>query len=257
MHTYQDLLNRFIQMSRDVLGHNLLGIYLHGSLAMGCFNPKKSDIDLLLVVQKEPSDEEKLAFMQQVILLNDEAPAKGLELSIVTKGAVNPFVYPTPFVLHFSPMHLGWFQNAPVGYVQKMKGTDPDLAAHCTIVRRYGIPLWGDPIDETFGQVPKSAYLDSIWQDVAQARTDILGDPMYITLNLCRVAAFVREDLCLSKQSGGEWGLNHLPDIYHGMIRNALNCYATDQSMTADADIATAFAAELLTEIDAARGNPS
>jgi len=31
-----------------ILGNNLTGIYLHGSAVMGCFQPGKSDIDLLL-----------------------------------------------------------------------------------------------------------------------------------------------------------------------------------------------------------------
>ena len=33
--SYDDLLLRFVQMSKDVLGENLVGIYLHGSAAMG------------------------------------------------------------------------------------------------------------------------------------------------------------------------------------------------------------------------------
>ena len=35
---------------RNILGNNLAGTYLHGSLAMNCFNPKRSDVDLLVVV---------------------------------------------------------------------------------------------------------------------------------------------------------------------------------------------------------------
>ncbi len=30
------LLSRFVGMSREVLGENLTGVYLHGSAAMGC-----------------------------------------------------------------------------------------------------------------------------------------------------------------------------------------------------------------------------
>ena len=34
---------------KATLSGNLVGIYLHGSLAMGCFNPERSDIDLLAI----------------------------------------------------------------------------------------------------------------------------------------------------------------------------------------------------------------
>ncbi len=36
---------------KQALNDNLVGIYLHGSLAMGCFNSKTSDIDLVIVVK--------------------------------------------------------------------------------------------------------------------------------------------------------------------------------------------------------------
>lgn len=250
---YQDLLQHFTQMSHHIFGDHLTGVYLHGSLAMGCFNPQKSDLDLLLVVDEEPSDEAKLAFMEQVVRLNQEAPAKGLELSIVTETAVKPFQYPTPFVLHFSPMHLGWFQQDPKGYVAHMKGDDPDLAAHCTILLQYGKVLHGAPIPEVFSEVPKASYLDSIWQDVSGAEEDILRDPMYITLNLCRVLAYVRQSLVLSKQDGGAWGLDHLPEQHHPLIRQALNAYASDSAMIIDPTAASSFAKEILAEIAAAK----
>ncbi|HJW82735.1 MAG TPA: hypothetical protein VJ754_00380, partial [Anaerolineae bacterium] len=32
-----------------ILGENLVGVYLHGSLALGCFNPAQSGVDLLVV----------------------------------------------------------------------------------------------------------------------------------------------------------------------------------------------------------------
>lgn len=244
-----DFLTHFARMSHGLFRDNLIGVYLHGSLTMGCFNPEKSDIDLLLVVETEPTDTEKLAFMREVAFLSEVAPAKGLELSVVTRDAVKPFQYPTPYVLHFSPMHADWFQRDPVGYVELMKGKDPDLAAHCTILRQYGVVLYGASIASTFDPVPKAAYLDSIWQDVRGAQEDILRDPLYITLNLCRVAAFVQEGLVLSKREGGRWGMNHLPERYHGLIRQALACYATNEALTVDPSLATNFAAELLRSI--------
>lgn len=246
---YRELTKHFTALCREAFGENLLGVYLHGSMAMGCFNPQKSDIDLLAVVHGEPTDDEKLRFMQQLVILNEEAPAKGIEMSIVTEAAVKPFVYPTPFVLHFSPMHLRWFRQDPQGYVQHMKGEDPDLAAHCTVLLRRGIVLWGAPIARIFGEVPKTAYLSSILQDVAAAEEDILTDPLYMTLNLCRVLAYAEEGLILSKQEGGQWGLEKLPEAYRPQVRQALACYAAGEVMTADMQTAPAFARELLERI--------
>ena len=37
----------FVSKSRLILGENLVGVYLHGSAVMGCFNPAKSDMALV------------------------------------------------------------------------------------------------------------------------------------------------------------------------------------------------------------------
>jgi predicted nucleotidyltransferase len=49
----RELINNIVEKYREILGDNLAGFYLHGSLAMGCFNPLRSDIDFLVVI-KEP-----------------------------------------------------------------------------------------------------------------------------------------------------------------------------------------------------------
>ena len=46
------MLKSFVTQSQKILGDNLIGIYLHGSAVMGCYNEKKSDIDLLVVVKE-------------------------------------------------------------------------------------------------------------------------------------------------------------------------------------------------------------
>lgn len=151
---YQAFLDCFVAQSRDILGDCLTGIYLHGSAVMGCFNSQKSDIDLLIVAKGGLSAEIKRQFMDMAVRMNEQAPAKGVEFSIIREDVCSPFVYPTPFELHFSITHLKWYQSDPAGYVAKMNGTDRDLAAHVTILYHRGRTLWGREIKEVF---PKSA----------------------------------------------------------------------------------------------------
>ncbi|MBQ2031591.1 MAG: nucleotidyltransferase domain-containing protein, partial [Lachnospiraceae bacterium] len=164
---------RFTTESKQILGDNLVGVYLHGSAVMGCFNPEKSDVDLLVVVNEEPTDAVKRTFLDMVVSLDESGSAKGIEMSIVERSVCKPFVYPTPFVLHFSKMHLDWYRSNPEDYIAKMKGTDRDLAAHITVIRARGVCLCGAPIDEVFGEVPKQDYMDSLWYDIADAEEDI------------------------------------------------------------------------------------
>lgn len=246
---YQNLINDFVAAVKEIIGEKLTGVYLHGSLAMGCFNPLKSDIDLIIIIEEKISDEQKLAFMERVVALNKQAPTKGLEMSIVLRKYCRPFVYPTPFELHFSPTHLQWFYDAPQNYVQNMKGDDKDLAAHFTIIRQYGVTLYGEKIDNVFAEVPRKDYIDSIWEDVREAREEILEQPVYITLNLCRMLAFCRDGLCLSKQEGARWAIEHLSAEYTPIILDALTCYQTDQEMVIEEESGRVFADEMLAAI--------
>lgn len=262
-----------VKKSEEIFGDNLTGIYLHGSAAMGCFQAQKSDLDLIFIVERDIPDAVKLKFMEDVAEWNGEAPAKGIELSIVKRQFCDPFVYPTPFEIHFSQAHLRWYQENPRDYVDRMKGVDRDLAAHFTIIGRYGIVLYGKPVPEVFGPVPREDYIDSIVSDIENAREDILEDPVYVILNLCRVLAYLRggkghgkapcapsvespsmeqpsaEQIVLSKKGGGEWGLEHLPERFRGLIETALSCYRDGRSMAARAAEGECFADYMLTEI--------
>ena len=46
MEPYEKVIDQFTQKSMEILGENLVGVYLHGSAVMGCFQPKKSDLEI-------------------------------------------------------------------------------------------------------------------------------------------------------------------------------------------------------------------
>lgn len=250
MDRLKTITENFVKYSRDILGNNLVGVYLHGSAAMGCYNDEKSDIDLLVVIHNDMSDEEKRRYMDMVVELNTYAPTKGIELSIVKKSVCKPFVYPTPFELHFSVAHLEWYKSNSQDYILKMNGTDKDLAAHITILYHRGVCLWGEEIHDVFEAVNEKAYFDSIWYDIECAEEDILENPVYVILNLCRVLAFKQEKLILSKQEGGNWGLAHIPKKYSSLIQQALDEYASVGVMDLNETEAIEYAKYLIEQIN-------
>lgn len=249
MNILDSITTAFVDNSRNILGDNLLGIYLHGSAVMGCFNEKKSDIDLLVVVNTGIPKELKIQYMDMVIELNKYAPEKGIELSIVRKSVCKPFIYPTPFELHFSVMHLQWFITDPQDYINKMNGTDKDLAAHVTVIYHRGKCLYGKEIPEIFEDVNKNDYFDSIRYDIENAAEEISENPTYIILNLCRVLAYKRSGLILSKKEGGDWGIHNLPEKYHSLILQALDEYTSDKPIVLNHNCAYEYAIYMLEQI--------
>src|SRR5262249_53046683 len=217
---------------RALLGDELIGIYLHGSLAMNSFNPVSSDIDFLIVVKDQLSLADKREDSKILIELSDKAPAKGFEMSVITLGSLKHFKYPTPYELHFANSIKQDFEDGKVDFATNK--TDPDLAAHFVITRARGVALYGPPVIDIFPDVPKKYYLQSIASDAEWSFNDVTNGPdgkkgevsIYAVLNFCRVLAFINQGLICSKREGGEWALQHLPIEYAQLIQESLKEYA-------------------------------
>lgn len=210
---------------QTVLGKTLTGIYIHGSLAFGCFHWERSDIDFLVVVKEPMSQTEKEALLCELLILDENAPPKGLEMSVLLERDCRIFCYPTPFQFHFSRAHRVAARQTPSAFCRTMHGTDYDLAAHITVLRHTGIRLCGPDICNLFAPVPPADYVDSLLRDSMDAKTDGNENPVYYVLNLCRVLAYLENGYILSKSQGGLWGLTHLPAVFHSDIRAAWQDY--------------------------------
>ncbi|CAG7644352.1 aminoglycoside adenylyltransferase domain-containing protein [Paenibacillus allorhizosphaerae] len=215
---------------KEALKGNVLGIYVHGSLAMGCFNPGKSDIDLLVVVKEKLSPQTMRQITKMTLKLEEQLPAaRGLEFSIILEKQLEPFVYPTPFEYHYSEYHREKYradENYICGGFE-----DADLASHLVVAYERGLTLYGQPLSELYGPIDKRVYAASILHDVEGFVQSILHDPpsyvepVYIALNLCRVLYFMKKEVVSSKREGGEWGLSELSERFKPIIKSCLDEY--------------------------------
>lgn len=232
--TVAELLEKIKLSYQTILRDKLVGIYVHGSIAFGCFNWVNSDLDFLVVVGETLTQEEKEALIAQLLILDEYAPEKGFEMSVVLRSVCNPFVYPTPYELHYSNSYRDRYREDLGGLCASLSGEDKDLAAHVTVINAVGFPLCGEPVSEVFGRVPKADYLDSILYDVMGAEEEICENPVYFILNLCRVAAYIQDGLVLSKAQGGQWGLKHFPEKYGGLVERAIRLYGTEADVMSE-----------------------
>ncbi|MDQ6661876.1 MAG: DUF4111 domain-containing protein [Chloroflexota bacterium] len=225
--TVKQQIDLLVEQLQAALGTNLVGVYLHGSLAMGCFNPAHSDIDILVVIESEMPVETKRSIAE--LLLHSSKTPCPIEISFVVEREMHPFQHPLPFAMHYSESwreryrkvlaHGDWMQ-----WNDDIK-RDTDLAAHFTVTRERGICLVGKPIKDVFPPVPEQYYILSITGDFQEVRDNRLKKPVYYILNACRIYAYLCERYILSKDEGGSWGLHSLPAQYHNIIKQALDLY--------------------------------
>jgi len=192
---------------RHALGAALRSVIIHGSVALGGFHPAHSDLDVLVVADAALGDGQRRA-LAQALLVTSGAP-QPLELSVITPDQLQPWRHPAPFELHYGETWRALTlqqlaDGTPPGTAPAAR-VDPDLAAHITVARARGLTIWGDDARRVLPVVPWADYLDAIDGDVADAPARIAAEPVYVTLNLCRVAA-AHHGLILSKDAGARWG---------------------------------------------------
>ena len=243
------LMQRIKKRYVEILKDQLVGIYLHGSLAAGCFHWEHSDIDFLVVTHGEIRVEAKIGLVETLYALLPEAPPEGFEMSVVQEKYCRNIPYPMPYELHFSSGHIRAYERDPRGYCQRMHGTDPDLTAHIMCLNAFGAVVHGPGIPRVFDQVSRQDALAAIRYDVQDAEEHLHENPCYFVLNLCRALAYFRENRVLSKKEGGEWALTHLDHEHQRVIQAALNAYESGRDMFYDRGQAEDFCYDALEEL--------
>jgi glyoxylase-like metal-dependent hydrolase (beta-lactamase superfamily II)/predicted nucleotidyltransferase len=196
----------------ELLGDDVVGVYLHGSLALGSFNPALSDLDLLVLTKQRLTPTQRGALTP---LLARSGP---VEISFLVASSLRPWRHPAPYDLHFS-----WQTRRSVG-----PGEDPDLAAHITVLRQSGVALVGPPVAEVFPDPPWADYEDSLRRDLETCGEH--GGRLYAVLSPARIWATLTERVVHSKESGAAWAIERAPEEYRPLLSQALETYRTGTS---------------------------
>ncbi len=177
------------------LGRDLLGVYLHGSAAMGAFVPSRSDVDVLVIARCPIPAEVKAVLADSLSERALPCPGVGLELSVVTLEAARGPREAPPFELHLSTQ----------GGRVVDGGEDPDLVPAFAMARARGRSLLGPPPEDLIAPVDRNRLLRSLAEDLAWGVERNL--PGYAVLNACRSLRFARDVVLCSKPEGAEWAL--------------------------------------------------
>jgi Domain of unknown function (DUF4111) len=188
------------------LGPALVGLYLHGSGALGGWSAERSDVDLLGVVARRLGRRAKQAAAARLLHPALACPARrGLELSLVTAAVAAAPPPRPPFELHVSTA-----PPAPTSHLGGPSATDPDLLLHLAVCRRSGVTVSGPPPAEVLAEPPRAWLLERAAEELRwTVRHGSFADRV---LNACRAWRLLEDGELGSKVDGGDWARGRVAD---------------------------------------------
>jgi hypothetical protein len=188
-----------------VLGPVLVGLYLHGSAAMGGWSPTHSDVDLLGVVARQLDRRAKRVISARLNHPSLVCPAPaGLELSLVTAAVVADPPRRPPFELH---VRTG---PTPQTHLGGPAAADPDLLLQFAVCRRAGVAVAGPDPSEVFAEPPRAWLLERVAAELRWAMGH--GSPASRVLTACRAWRYLEDDVLGAKVESGRWARLRLAD---------------------------------------------
>lgn len=222
---YEEL-NKVIELLSErvssVLGENLIGLYLTGSLSYGDFVLERSDLDFQVVVKCQLSDEERdnVAQLHHSIENTYPAWAGRIEGSYVPVEFLNEILPPTP--------PRSWWGDgkfhAEVLYDNQWIINQYHLYNHGVAISGPDYKTLTNPVD--IEEVQKACARD-LFQEWEPKIKDLkwLHDPhhqSYFVLNLCRILHTIMNRAAASKRVSAESVKKEYPE-WKSLIEEAEN----------------------------------
>jgi hypothetical protein len=212
--SYPDINDLLVTWKQDVcsvLGENVIGLYLTGSLTYGDFVPDRSDIDLQVVVHRA-LDQVELALIEQLHQrLEKHYPAwkNRVECSYVPLTMMSEILPPQ------APRPWWGFGTF---YAEALAGNEWIINHY--FLSKYGVVLFGPnfntlipPLDTSDVRKASARDLFKEWEPKIRDR-EWLANPhyqSYLVLNICRIVHTVIGEGPSSKKVAAQWVRSYYP----------------------------------------------
>jgi hypothetical protein len=218
-------LHELLTQAQMILGYHFVGVYLSGSLAVGDFDPRTSDIDLILVTDA-PLSEDCFAALQE---MHARFAAGGSPWA----AKLEAVYIPAPALRHGAPTDAKY----PVlekGRALAMDPLEDAWSVQCYTVREHGVAVAGpaphtlfDPVDPADMNREGSAIAGT-WLEQARADPSWLAgvrqrkNQAFVVLTLCRLLYTLETGAVASKPGAARWAQQALDPRWAGLIERAL-----------------------------------
>jgi predicted nucleotidyltransferase len=223
-------LDLLLSEATKVLGNQLVGMYLYGSLSSGDFDPESSDIDFLVVTTSTLSDKgiADLEAMHHRIWKSGLKWASKLEGSYIPKREIrrhDPRNGPCPTI------------NEGQFYLDK-RGSDWIIQRH--VIREQGIVLAGPDPKTLIDPVRPDDIRQAVKGVLQEWWLPMLEDPSWLKrhgseyhafaiLTMCRALHALEYGTIVSKPMAARWAQKELGEKWSQVIERSLAVQAGDE----------------------------
>jgi hypothetical protein len=200
-----------------ILGRNLVGIYAYGSVTNSSFNPESSDIDVLVITQRDLTDSQ---FRKLGGWLDEMAESNSwttrLQLFCLVKNEL--LVMDSSSCLYqFGVLTRGGSDGTAIIWLD---------------LRRSGQVLFGPKPESFLPEITSEILFEALKRELGYLREEISEKaksewrdvPMYrayAVLTVCRILYSFSKGTIVSKPTAAKWAIRNLPE-WRTIIRPAL-----------------------------------
>ena len=210
-----------------ILSRNLVGVYLYGSLTQAAFNPKRSDIDLIVVTKHDLSD----------------AQLKRLDAWLALSAKSNPWAMRLQMLFLIRDEVLTMNAKACLYQFGELKrsGSDGNPIIWMNVLKS-GVVLYGPRPESFVPEITDEILFQALKREVGYLREEMIEKPesvwrdvpmyrAYAVLTLCRILYSFEYGTIVSKRRAAKWTLKRLPEEWHEIILQALAFNESKPSM--------------------------
>jgi len=216
------VLHQLLTSVQAALGDHFIGMYLHGSLASGDFDPQSSDIDFVVVT----ADALPNAVIPALAALHAQLLNSGLMWATKLEGTY----FPQQVLHHYVPSDALYPSVNEANFYMGGHGSDWVIQSH--ILREHGIVLAGpsprgliDPVAPDNLRHALRSLLREWWAPMLDDRARLQSDEYqaYAILTMCRALYTLETGAIASKPVAARWAQRALGTDRAALIERALH----------------------------------
>lgn len=216
------------ELVREVLGAEVIGVYLHGSAVLGGLRPH-SDTDVFAVVRRPTTHAQRRKLVERLLEVSGRrarrGPARPVELTVVVRSDVDPWRYPPRCEFQYGE----WLRDAYEAGETPAPESSPDLAPLISMVLGGDAPLYGPPPREVLAPVPPGDVARAILAGVPDLLDELESDTRNVLLTLARVWTTLADGVIRSKDDAADRALARLPAAHRPVLAHARAVYLGDE----------------------------